>query len=193
MELTESYTLPVPPQRAWEALTDAAILRASIPGCEDIQADGENGFALAMDLGADGVGARFKGRVRLTEVDTPGARTLLFELDVPPLTASNGSGAPGPHGARLRLEADGDATSTLLYTAYAQTLHADGKSAADDVVRKVADEFFKRFAAHLNAADNLLPSDAPQPAGPSGQHAAVLESAPSGKGGKSWKAWTSRS
>ena len=91
------------------------------------------------------------------------------------------------------LEADGDASSTLLYTAYAQTLHADGQSPADDVVRKVADEFFKRFAARLSAADNSLPSDAPQPAGPSGQHAAVFESAPGGKGGKSWKAWTSRS
>jgi carbon monoxide dehydrogenase subunit G len=188
MELTESYTLPVPPQRAWEALTDAAILRASIPGCEDIQADGENGFALAVNLGADGVGSRFKGRVSLTEVDTPGARTLVFQLDAPS-GASNG----GPHGARLRLEADGDASSTLLYTAYAQTLHADGESPADDVVRKVADEFFKRFVAHLNASDKLLPSDAPQPAASSVQHAAVLESAPSGKGGKSWKAWTSKS
>jgi len=190
MELTESYTLPVPPQRAWEALTDAAILRASIPGCEDIQADGENGFALAVNLGADGVGSRFKGRVRLTEVDSPGARTLVFQLDAPPPGAANGG---GPHGARLRLEADGDASSTLLYTAYAQTLHADGQSPADDVVRKVADEFFKRFAAHLTAFDKPLPSDAPQAAGPSGQHQAVLESAPSGKGGKSWKAWTSRS
>ncbi|MGG1945670.1 SRPBCC domain-containing protein [Trinickia sp. NRRL B-1857] len=190
MELTESYTLPVPPQRAWEALTDAAILRASIPGCEDIQADGENGFTLAVNLGADGVGTRFKGRVRLTEVDSPGARTLLFELDSPVAGAGNGG---GPHGARLRLEADGDASSTLLYTAYAQTLHADGTSPADSVVRHVADEFFKRFTAHLSAFDKPLPSDAPQPAGPSGQHAAVFESAPAGKGGKSWKAWTSRS
>ncbi|RDU98325.1 CoxG family protein [Trinickia dinghuensis] len=190
MELTESYTLPVPPQRTWEALTDAAILRASIPGCEDIQADGENGFAVAVNPGADGVGSRFRGRVRLTEADTPGARTLLFQLDPPASGAVNGN---GPHGARLRLEADGDASSTLLYTAYAQTLHADGTSPADDVVRKVADEFFKRFAAHLSAYDKPLPSDAPQAAGPSGQHAAVLESAPAGKGGKSWKAWTSRS
>ncbi|WP_116138263.1 CoxG family protein [Trinickia diaoshuihuensis] len=188
MELTESYTLPVPPQRAWEALTDAAILRASIPGCEDIQADGENGFRLAVNLGADGAGTRFKGRVRLTEVDTPGARTLLFELDSPA-----GAGNGGPQSARLRLEADGDASSTLLYTAYAQTLHADGTSPADSAVRQVADEFFKRFTAHLNAFDQPLPSDAPQGAGLSGQHAAVLESAPAGKGGKSWKAWTSRS
>ena len=190
MELTESYTLPVPPQRAWEALTDAATLRASIPGCEDIQSDGENGFALAVHLGAEGAKTRFKGRVRLTEVDTPGARTLLFQLDGPPVGAANGS---GPQAARLRLEADGDASSTLLYTAYAQTLYADGQSPADDVVRKVADEFFKRFAAHLTAFDKPLPTDAPQPAGPSVQHQAVLESAPSGKGGKSWKAWTSKS
>lgn len=189
MELTESYTLPVSPQRAWEALTDAAILQASIPGCEDIQADGENGFFLAMNLTSDGVAARFKGRVRLAEADTPQSRTLVFEIDAPGAGAVNG----GQPGARLRLEADGDAASTLLYTARSQALHADGKNPMHGAVRKVADEFFKRFAARLTARDLTLPADAPQPSEPSVQHAAVRESAPTGKGGKSWKAWTSRS
>ena len=189
MELTESYTLPVPPQRAWEALTDAAILRASIPGCENIQAEGENGFVLAMNLTSDGVPARFKARVRLTEVDAPQGRTLVFELDSQVAGAGNG-GLPG---ARLRLEADGDAATTLLYTARSQALHVDGKSPAHDAVRKVAGEFFKRFAAHITARDLTLPADAPQPSEPSVQHAVARESAPAGKGGKSWKAWTSRS
>jgi hypothetical protein len=188
MELTESYTLPVPPQRAWEALTDAAILRASIPGCEDIQADGENGFFLAMNLTSEGVAARFKGHVRLADEAGPRSRTLVFEIDGP-VGAANG----GQPAARLRLEADGDASATLLYTARSQALHVDGKSPAHEAVRKVADEFFKRFAAQLSARDLTLPADAPQPAEPSLQHAAVSESAPSGKGGKSWKAWTSRS
>lgn len=189
MELTESYTLPVPPQRAWEALTDAAILRASIPGCDDIQADGENSFFVAMNLPTNGTASRFKGRVRLSEVDGPQARTLVFELDWPATGASNG----GQPGARLRLEADGDASSTLLYTAHSQALHVDGKSPAHDAVRKVADEFFKRFAEHITAGERGLPSDAPQAPETSLQHAAVAESAPSGKGGKSWKAWTSKS
>lgn len=188
MELTESYTLPVPPQRAWEALTDAAILRASIPGCGDIQADGEDGFFMAMDLSAEGVTSRFKGRVRVSEAAGPQSRTLVFELD-----GHAGAANGGPPSARLRLEADGDATTTLLYTARSQALHVDGNSPAHEAVRKVADQFFKRFAAQLSARDLSLPSDAPQPAGPSLQHATVLESAPSGKGGKSWKAWTSRS
>ncbi len=48
MQLTESYTLPVPQQRAWEALNDTAILRQSIPGCESIEPDGENAYALTM-------------------------------------------------------------------------------------------------------------------------------------------------
>jgi len=41
MESTHSYTLPVPPQRAWDALNDAQVLRASIPGCDHLVADGE--------------------------------------------------------------------------------------------------------------------------------------------------------
>ena len=48
MELTETHTLPVSQQRTWEALNDTDVLRASIPGCESIDADGENAYALSM-------------------------------------------------------------------------------------------------------------------------------------------------
>ena len=46
MELSETHTLPVPQQRAWDALNDTEILRACIPGCESIDPDGENAYAV---------------------------------------------------------------------------------------------------------------------------------------------------
>ncbi|TAM01440.1 MAG: hypothetical protein EPN70_19645 [Paraburkholderia sp.] len=48
MALTESRSLPVPQQQAWEALNDATVLKACIPGCESIEADGEHAWAVAL-------------------------------------------------------------------------------------------------------------------------------------------------
>ncbi|RKP44369.1 CoxG family protein [Trinickia fusca] len=181
MELTESYTLPVPPQRAWEALTDAAVLRASIPGCERMEANGEHAYALAMDVSLGGVKARFKGHMRMTDIDAPRACTLLFEGE----PASVGSGS-----AQLRLEPEGSASTTLSCTTQAKVgLNGpDAASEADGTVRAIADEFVRCFAAHITGEDR----EAPQPPEPSVQHAAVAESAPAGRGEKSQKAWTAR-
>lgn len=182
MELTESYTLPVPPQRAWEALTDAAVLRASIPGCERMESDGEHAYALAMDVSLGGVKARFKGHMRMMDIDAPRACTLLFEGE----PASAGSGS-----AQLRLEPEGNASTTLSCTARAKAGVNAGPHAAseaDGTACAIADEFVRCFAAHMTGEDR----EAPQPPEPSVQHAAVAESAPAGRGAKSQKAWTAR-
>jgi uncharacterized protein len=182
MESTQSYSLPVPPPRAWEALIDAKVLRASIAGCEYIQADGEDAFAFAVHLSQGAVKARFAGHLRITEMDPPRACKLRFESDA-------GSEPGTVASARLHLHADGEASTTLSFQA---DTRADGAAGA---VYQIADEFGKRFAACL-AGDSVsvdFPTDAPQPPEPSLQHAAVFESAPAGKGAKCWKAWTAKS
>lgn len=187
MELTQRYTLPVPPQRAWDALTDAATLRAAIPGCESIEADGDQAFAFSVNTSLDGVKARFRGRMRMTASDAPRACTLRFESEA-------GSAAGDADSARLTLEADGDGATTLSCDMPSAS-HGNGQRqpAADprSPVHKLTEEFVKRFAAHVSSGDGALDAagDAPLPSDPSVQHAAVAESAPTGKGAKSWKMW----
>ncbi len=176
MESTHSYTLPVPPQRAWDALTDAQVLRASIPGCDHLVADGEEAFAFAVNTSLDGVKARFTGHMRMIRGEAPRACTLRFESE-----GGTESGAVGS--AQLQLEADGEASTTLSCVARGSTNGSGG------TVMKMADEFVKRFAAHVSGEGALPEGDAPLPADPSVQHAALAESAPAGKGAKSWKAW----
>jgi hypothetical protein len=176
MESTHSYTLPVPPQRAWDALTDAQVLRASIPGCDHLVADGEEAFAFAVNTSLDGVKARFTGHMRMIPSEAPRACTLRFESE-----AGSEAGAVGS--AQLQLEADGEASTTLSCVARGST---NGNGGA---VMKMADEFVKRFAAHVSGDGVTAEGDAPLPGDPSVQHAAVAESAPAGKGAKSWKAW----
>src|ERR1700743_2493075 len=113
MELTESYTLPISQQRTWEALNDTAVLRASIPGCESIEADGENAYALSMSASVGPVKARFKGRMLLTDIAAPHPYPIVSE-------GQGGAAGFGRGHAQVTLEPDGDDATTLSYTASAQ-------------------------------------------------------------------------
>jgi uncharacterized protein len=195
MELTDSYTLPVSQQRAWEALNDTEILRASIPGCESIEADGENTYAVAMSASVGPVKARFKGRMQLTDIDAPRAYTIEFE-------GQGGAAGFGKGNARVSLEPDGDDATRLSYTATAQVggkLAQIGSRLVDGAARKIAGEFFKRFSAQFagptegaaeGSADAELAQEAPAA---DGQPAGSDQTGTEPKGKKSWTAWISKS
>ena len=193
MELTESYTLPVSQQRAWEALNDTAVLRASIPGCDSIEADGENAYALSMSAAVGPVKARFKGRMRLTDIDAPHTYTIVFE-------GQGGVAGFGKGETHVTLEADGAAATRLTYTATAQIggkLAQIGSRLVDGAARKLAGEFFKRFTAEVSGegeGEGAAAGETAEPAGTASTDAADPDS-----GGdqttrkKSWKAWISKS
>ena len=186
MELTDTQTLPVPQQRAWEALNDTAILRVCIPGCESIDADGENEYAVAMTASVGPVKARFKGRMNLTEIDAPHTYTIVFEGQGGAAGFSKGS-------AKVNLEPGDDAESTVLsYSANAQVggkLAQIGSRLVDGAARKIAGEFFKRFSAQLQGAPEAEGNEASAEGEPLADADADSES----KEKKSWTAWISKS
>jgi uncharacterized protein len=192
MELTETYKLPVSQQRAWEALNDTEILRASIPGCESIDADGENAYALSMSASVGPVKARFKGRMLLTDIDAPHTYTIVFE-------GQGGAAGFGKGNAQVTLEPDGDDATTLSYTASAQVggkLAQIGSRLVDGAARKIAGEFFKRFSAQLTGGGEQVESSAPPEADSQAEQTGAMESTPDGaepKRKKSWTAWISKS
>ena len=197
MELTESYTLPVPQQRAWEALNDTEILRASIPGCESIEADGENAYALSMSASVGPVKARFKGRMRLTDIDAPNTYTIVFE-------GQGGAAGFGKGNARVTLEPESDATTKLSYTASAQVggkLAQIGSRLVDGAARKIAGEFFKRFGQQLggDGVDAAEPSPAASADAVEGDAHNQTNADTNASGNeqqrrkRSWTAWISKS
>ena len=199
MELTESYTLPVSQRRTWEALNDTAILQASIPGCETIEAEGENAYTLSLSASVGPVKARFKGRMLLTDIDAPHTYTIVFE-------GQGGTAGFGKGSAHVTLEPEGNESTKLSYTAHAQIggkLAQIGSRLVDGAARKIAGEFFKRFSAQVtgepvegeaalaapNGADDS--DDDVEKTRVEGEEEAG-ESAHTGKGSKSWKAWISK-
>ena len=214
MELTQSYMLPVAQQRAWEALNDTEILRASIPGCDLIEADGENAYALSMSASVGPVKARFKGRMLLTDIDAPRTYTIVFE-------GQGGAAGFGKGNAHVTLEPEGDAATKLSYVASAQVggkLAQIGSRLVDGAARKIAGEFFKRFGEQLGgeakaetgdeatsaADDSAAPPTSPaatQQADAGANGAAEDETTADGNASvdgqerrkRSWTAWISKS
>jgi uncharacterized protein len=191
MELTESHTLPVPQQRAWEALNDTGILKACIPGCESIEADGENAYAVALTAAVGPVKARFKGRMQLTEINAPSSYTIVFE-------GQGGAAGFGKGDAHVRLEPDGDEATTLTYTASAQVggkLAQIGSRLVDGAARKIAAEFFKRFGQQLGggeAQEGGTEASAAQAASETPGEGEGEGAEDQQKGKRSWTAWISK-
>jgi carbon monoxide dehydrogenase subunit G len=79
MDMTNSVTLPAPQAEVWDALNDPAILKQCINGCETIEKTGENAYSVAMTVAIGPVKAKFKGNLRLTDIDPPNAYTLQFD------------------------------------------------------------------------------------------------------------------
>ncbi|CCD35979.1 carbon monoxide dehydrogenase G protein [Candidatus Paraburkholderia kirkii UZHbot1] len=180
MELTETHTLPVSQARAWEALNDTSILKVCIPGCDSIDADGENAYNVAMTAAVGPVKARFKGRMELTNIAAPHTYTIVFEGQGGAAGFSKGS-------ATVKLEPGDEADTTKLsYSANARVggkLAQIGSRLVDGAARKIAGEFFKRFGAQLQGGQESKDATAEGESGGEGQE----------KGKKSWTAWISKS
>ncbi|HEY1999437.1 carbon monoxide dehydrogenase subunit G [Paraburkholderia sp.] len=199
MELSETYTLPVSQQRTWDALNDTAVLRASIPGCDSIEADGENAYVVSLSASVGPVKARFKGRMELTDVNAPHTYTIVFE-------GQGGAAGFGKGTTRVTLEPDGDEATRLSYTASAQVggkLAQIGSRLVDGAARKLASEFFKNFNAQVTgpgeaeaglpvetASTEAADSDAD---GEQAEPADQTDPADQTKRKKSWTAWISKS
>ncbi|GCB04701.1 CoxG family protein [Ralstonia sp. SET104] len=152
MELNQTHLLPVPLQTAWDALNDPAVLQRCIPGCESITpADGGDNpaYDIAMTAAVGPVKARFKGRMELADVAPPRSYTLHFD-------GQGGAAGFGKGSAQVQLTPEGPTVTRLAYTATAQVggkLAQIGSRLVDGAARKLADEFFQRFAAEFGTAD----------------------------------------
>ena len=198
MELSETHTLPVSQQRAWDALNNTEILRACIPGCESIDPDGENAYAVVLSASVGPVKARFKGRMLLTDIEAPNTYTIVFE-------GQGGAAGFGKGNTHVTLEPEGDTATKLTYTATAQVggkLAQIGSRLVDGAARKIAGEFFKRFGAQVGGnADGETPPDGSETAAAEAavQNTESNEATDTESGGdgtkrkKSWTAWISKS
>jgi carbon monoxide dehydrogenase subunit G len=85
MTMSGEQQLTAPRERVWAALNDIEVLKACIPGCESLELVAENEFVAVASNRIGPVKARFKGKVRLTDLDPPRfqAKGTAVLLDLP--------------------------------------------------------------------------------------------------------------
>jgi uncharacterized protein len=142
MDMTGEFRIPAPRQRVWEALNDPEVLKQAIPGCQTIEKVSDIEFAAKVRAKVGPVSANFGGKVMLSDLDPPRAYTIAGE-------GSGGVAGFAKGSAKVNLDEEADAT-LLKYVVEA---HVGGKLAQigsrliDATSRKMAEEFFARFAA----------------------------------------------
>ena len=163
MQLTNTQTLPVGQAQAWEALNDISLLQSAIPGCESITASGPDQYEVHITAAVGPVKAKFKGKLKLDNIQPPTSYTLQFE----------GQGGPAGHGkgsADIRLEAISSHETVLHYNAQASVggkLAQIGSRLVDMAAQKMATDFFETFNAKLQERYAVAPAvvDAQPPQG----------------------------
>lgn len=149
MTMAGSVTLPAGRERVWTALNDPEVLKACIPGCQELTRTDETGFAAVAKVSIGPVKATFKGHVALTDVDAPNGYTISGE-------GQGGIAGFAKGGAKVRLEEAEEGGTRLTYDVEAQVggkIAQLGGRLVNGVAKKYADEFFASFSKQLSPAD----------------------------------------
>jgi uncharacterized protein len=147
MTMTGEFVLPADKATVWARLNDPETLKASIPGCESLEKTSDTEFEAVVKVKIGPVSARFKGKVRLTDIDAPNSYRIVGE-------GEGGVAGFAKGGATVRLaEAEGGGTR-LSYEVDAQVggkIAQLGARLVDGTAKKLAAEFFDNFAKALDA------------------------------------------
>lgn len=146
MTMSAEVQLPASREVVWAKLNDADVLRACIPGCEELTKLSDTDFQAVATTKIGPVKARFKGKVHLTDLNPPNGYRISGEGD-------GGVAGFAKGGATVNL-ADKDGGTLLIYNVEAQIggkLAQLGQRLVNGAAKKVADEFFKNFAANVAA------------------------------------------
>jgi len=141
MEIKGAYKIAAARTKVWAALNDPAVLRKCLPGCEKLEKESDTAFSATVKTKIGPVSARFAGAVTLEDLDPPNGYRIVGE-------GKGGVAGFAKGHAKVTLTEDGSAT-VLAYDADAKVggkLAQIGSRLVAGTIRKLTDEFFKKFA-----------------------------------------------
>ncbi|MGO1075511.1 SRPBCC family protein [Inquilinus sp. CA228] len=162
MEMTGEHRIAAPRSVVWEGLNDPEVLRRSIPGCDTLEKTSPTEMTATVTAKVGPVKASFGGQVTLSNLNPPESYTISGE-------GKGGAAGFAKGGADVKLVEDGDGTMLR----YAVKANIGGKLAQlgarliDGTAKKMADDFFTRFAAEMEqraGAGAAAPAPTPAPA-----------------------------
>ena len=160
MQMNESQLVPAAQDKVWAALNDPAVLAKCIPGCQKLDMTGPNQMEATVVIKVGPVKASFSGKVTLSDIEAPNSYRISGE-------GSGGVAGFAKGGATVKLTAEGPESTRRNYEVDAQlggTLAQLGGRLIDATAKKLAGEFFEKFAAELTPPAPEAAAEAEEPA-----------------------------
>ena len=182
MEMDHSFTVPVPPDRAWDVLLDVERIAPCMPGATVDEFDGEV-VTGRIKVKVGPVSLTYRGTAKFTERD-PDAKVIVLEASG---KETRGAGtASATVRAALEPESGGEATKASMHT----TMNVTGRPAqfGRGVMVEVGGKLVEQFAQNLRQliADDAGPGEsnpgATGEAASAGQATATAETGGTGPG-----------
>lgn len=161
MKVAGEAVLHAPVDEVWNAILDPQVLVRTIPGCERLEATGENAYAMTITAGVASIKGTYAGSCELSDLKPH--ESLVMK--------AAGSGAPGTVSADVAvgLSDQGDGTTRLTYDADAVVggmVGGVGQRMLTSVSKRMAGEFFGSVDDVLHGvAPAAEPTAASTPAG----------------------------
>lgn len=144
MEMSGEVRIEATVDEVWAALNDAEILKACIPGCQELEKVSDTEMTAKVVLKIGPVKAKFGGEVTLENLNPPNSYSIVGE-------GKGGIAGFAKGGADVSLKQDGDET-VLNYEAKAQVggkIAQLGSRLIDSTSKKLANQFFDNFRIAL--------------------------------------------
>ena len=147
MKLTGSYEIKLNKNSVWKALNDPAILKKSIPGCEEFKKNSDTKFTATATNKIGPFNATFTGDIELKDLNPPNSYKITGQGNSPVGFASGE--------ASVQLE-ENDGVTKLTYTVDANVggkIAQVGSRLIDMTAKKMADIFFGKFSELISSAE----------------------------------------
>ncbi|MPZ39537.1 MAG: carbon monoxide dehydrogenase [Rhizobiales bacterium] len=141
MTMSGEVQLPASRDTVWAKLNDPVVLKGCVPGCEQLDKTSDTEFQAVASIKVGPVKARWKGKVRLSDLDPPNGYKISGE-------GEGGVAGFAKGGATVALT-DKDGGTLLSYNVEAQIggkLAQLGQRLINSAAKKTADDFFANFA-----------------------------------------------
>ena len=170
MELTNEFSVPVPPDQAWLLLTDMAMIGPCMPGATITSVEGDQ-FEGSVKIKVGPIMMTFKGAGEFTEKDEAGRRAVLI---------AKGRDQKGNGTAQATIVATmlGEGAGTKVLVATDLTITGKAAQFGGTVIKDISASLLGQFAVNLAAlvadagsddepaADDAEPSESPLAAPP---------------------------
>ncbi|KQU71524.1 carbon monoxide dehydrogenase [Aminobacter sp. DSM 101952] len=144
MDMTGEQLIPAPREAVWNALNDITVLKDCIPGCTFLEEQEDGSLAAKSVLRIGPIKATFSGKVTFSNIIPMEGYCIVGE-------GQGGVAGFAKGGADVHLR-DAEGGTMLVYTAKADIggkLAQLGSRLIDSTSKKLAGEFFERFASEV--------------------------------------------